>query len=166
MKKKSKSKKKIKIGLVHGVFDIFHIGHLWYFQEAKKLVDKLVVSVTADEFVNKGPGKPIFDIYKRIELLKSIKIIDKVIISRNKTPVEIIKKIRPNFYIKGNDYKNLNSDLSNQIKDEKKAIEKVGGKIIFTETPLFSSSSIINQNFDFLNEDARNFLNKLGEKKK
>ena len=158
MKKKIKSKKNIKIGLVHGVFDAIHIGHLWYFKNAKKFADKLIVSVTTDKYVNKGPGKPIFDINQRVELLKSINIIDEVVISNNKTAVEVIKKIKPDFYIKGSDYKNINSDPSNQIKTEKKAVEQVGGKLIFTDTPLFSSSSIINKNFDFLKNDKKKFL--------
>ena len=158
MKKKIKSKKSIKIGLVHGVFDAIHIGHLWYFKNAKKLVDKLIVSVTTDKYVNKGPGKPIFDTAKRVELLRSIDVIDEVIVSDSKTAIEIIKKIKPDFYIKGSDYKNLASDLSNQIRVEKKAVENVGGKLVFTNSPLFSSSSIINKNFDFINDDAKKFL--------
>ena len=158
MKKKIKSKKNKKIVLVHGVFDAIHIGHLWYFKNAKKFADKLIVSVTTDKYVNKGPGKPIFDINQRVELLKSINIIDEVVISNNKTAVEVIKKIKPDFYIKGSDYKNINSDPSNQIKTEKKAVEQVGGKLIFTDTPLFSSSSIINKNFDFLKNNEKKFL--------
>ena len=158
MIKKIKSKKSIKVGLVHGVFDAIHIGHLWYFKKAKKLVDKLIVSVTTDKYVNKGPGKPIFDINKRVELLESIDVIDEVIISDNKTAVEIIKKIKPDIYIKGSDYKNLSSDLSNQIRIEKKTVESVGGKLVFTNSPLFSSSSIINRNFDFLEDDAKKYL--------
>lgn len=158
MIKKIKSKKSIKVGLVHGVFDVIHIGHLWYFKKAKKLVDKLIVSVTTDKYVNKGPGKPIFDINKRVELLESIDVIDEVIISDNKTAVEIIKKIKPDIYIKGSDYKNLSSDLSNQIRIEKKTVESVGGKLVFTNSPLFSSSSIINRNFDFLKDDAKKYL--------
>ena len=158
MKKKIKSKKSIKIGLVHGVFDAIHIGHLWYFKNAKKLVDKLIVSVTTDKYVNKGPGKPIFDTAKRVELLRSIDVIDEVIVSDSKTAIEIIKKIKPDFYIKGSDYKNLASDLSNQIRVEKRAVESIGGKLVFTNSPLFSSSSIINKNFDFINDDAKKFL--------
>ena len=53
------SKKKQIVGMCHGVFDVVHYGHLKHFETAKKKVDKLVVSVTSDEFVNKGPDKPI-----------------------------------------------------------------------------------------------------------
>ena len=53
------------IGLVHGVFDVIHVGHIKHFEEAKKKVDILIASVTDDKFVNKAPGKPIFNIDER-----------------------------------------------------------------------------------------------------
>lgn len=81
-----KIKKKI-TGLIHGVFDVIHVGHINYFKEAKSKVDTLIVSVTADKFVNKGPGKPIFNLKKRIEVLNSIKYIDKVIESNHPTAI-------------------------------------------------------------------------------
>ena len=114
-----KTKKKI-IGLIHGVFDVIHVGHINYFKEAKSKVDKLIVSVTSDEFVNKGPGKPIFNLKKRIEVLNSIKYIDKVIESDYPTAIQNIRKIRPDLYIKGKDYKNLKGDISKNIVLEKK----------------------------------------------
>ena len=55
-----------KIVLCHGVFDIVHVGHLKYFDQAKKLGDILVVSVTSDKYVNKGKNRPLFNISKRI----------------------------------------------------------------------------------------------------
>ena len=64
---------KKKVGMIHGVFDVIHFGHILYFKEAKKKVQKLIVSVTADQYVNKGPEKPIFTLKKRIEVLRSIK---------------------------------------------------------------------------------------------
>ena len=65
--KRRLSDKKKTIGMIHGVFDIIHYGHILYFKEAKSKVDYLVVSVTSDNFVNKGPGKPIFNLKKRVE---------------------------------------------------------------------------------------------------
>ena len=120
-------KKKI-IGMVHGVFDIIHYGHILYFQEVKSKVDHLIVSVTSDRFVNKGPGKPIFKLDKRLEVLKSIKFIDEVIISDHKTAVNNLKVIKPDYYIKGSDYKNLKNDLSKQILIEKKNSRKIRRK--------------------------------------
>ena len=57
LKNKLKGKK---FSLVHGVFDLLHIGHIRHFEEAKKFSDLLVVSITADKYVNKGPSKPVF----------------------------------------------------------------------------------------------------------
>ena len=158
--KTKNSKLKKTVGMVHGVFDVIHIGHIIYFKDAKSKVDELIVSVTSDKYVNKGPGKPIFDTSTRVKLLNSIKYIDKVIESNHPTAIPNIKKIKPDFYIKGLDYKNLKDDLSRNIVAEKKEVEKYGGKIIFTDTPLYSSSSIINQNFDFLTSDAKKLFAK------
>ena len=149
---------KKKIGLVHGVFDVIHFGHIKYFEEAKNKVEKLIVSVTADRFVNKGPGKPIFPLSKRIEVLKSIKWIDEVIESNYPTALQSIKKIKPDLYIKGKDYKNIKKDLSKNIILEKKEVEKYGGKIIFTETELLSSSEIVNKEFNYLNKEFEKIL--------
>ena len=163
-KKSSISKRKI-IGMVHGVFDIIHYGHMLYFKEAKSKVDHLIVSVTSDRFVNKGPGKPIFNLKKRVEVLRSIKYIDEVVVSDHKTAVNNLETIKPDFYIKGKDYKNLKNDLSKQIFIEKKTVEKYGGKILFTNSELHSSSSIANNAFEYINDDIKKILNKIDKKK-
>ena len=123
-KKKLAQQKKI-IGMIHGVFDIIHYGHTLYFKEAKSKVDHLIVSVTSDRFVNKGPGKPIFNLKKRVEVLRSIKYVDEVVVSDHKTAVNNLETIKPDFYIKGKDYKNLKNDLSKQIFIEKKNYRKI-----------------------------------------
>ena len=66
-KLKELKKFKKKIVLCHGVFDLVHIGHIEHFQEAKNYADILIVSVTSDKFVNKGPGRPFFSIEKRLK---------------------------------------------------------------------------------------------------
>ena len=58
---KHKAKKK-KIVLCHGVFDLLHLGHIKHFEEAKKNGDLLVVTVTPDKYVYKGPNKPVFSL--------------------------------------------------------------------------------------------------------
>ncbi len=153
--------KKIKIGMIHGVFDAIHIGHIEYFKEAKSMVDKLIVSVTSDRYVNKGPGKPIFNLRKRVKVLESIKYIDKVVESDYPTAVQNIKNIKPNFYIKGKDYKNLDEDVSKNLLLEKKEVIKYGGKLLFTNSELHSSSAIANNVFNYLNEDIKKILDKL-----
>ena len=65
-----------KIVHCHGAFDLLHIGHINHFQEAKKLGDILVVTVTQDKYINKGPNRPIFNLNIRMDALAAIKDID------------------------------------------------------------------------------------------
>ena len=151
-------KNKFKLGLVHGVFDVLHIGHIEHFREAKKLCEKLIVSVTSDKFVNKGPNRPAFDIKERVNVLKSLKFIDDVIISNNETAIENINKIKPNVYFKGLDYKNVNLKSANNLKKEILELKKYNGKFIVTKTKLNSSSKILNENFGYLKKDIKDYL--------
>ena len=64
----------------HGVFDLIHIGHIKHFEEAKKNGDFLIVSITADKFVNKGSGRPIFNQNLRAEFLSSLIFVDAVLL--------------------------------------------------------------------------------------
>ncbi len=156
-------KNKFKLGLVHGVFDVLHVGHIEHFKEAKKLCEKLIVSVTSDRFVNKGPNRPAFDIKDRVGVLKSLKFIDDVIISNNETAIESIRKIKPNVYFKGLDYKNVNLKSTNNLRKEILELKKYNGKFIVTETKLKSSSKILNENFGYLKKDIRDYLRNINK---
>ena len=80
--------------MCHGVFDLVHIGHIEHFYEAKQNGDILIVSVTSDKYVNKGPGRPFFTIDKRLKYLSSLKNVDYVIESKSQTALNIIKYIK------------------------------------------------------------------------
>lgn len=151
-------KNKFKLGLVHGVFDVLHVGHIEHFKEAKKLCNKLVVSVTSDKFVNKGPNRPAFNIKERINVLSSLKFVDDVIISNNETAVESIKKIKPNVYFKGSDYKDVNINGKNNLRKEIVELKKNNGKFVITDTKLKSSSKILNENYGYIKKDTQKFL--------
>ena len=97
--------KKKKIVLCHGVFDLMHLGHIKHFQEAKRLGDILIVTVTPDRFVNKGPNRPIFQSQMRMQALSGLSSIDYVAENNWETALETIKMIKPNIYCKGPDYK-------------------------------------------------------------
>lgn len=137
-----------KIILCHGDFDLLHTGHLNYFLEAKKRGDVLIVSVTSEKFIKKGPGRPVNNDQQRINFLAHIQIIDYVILSKNYNSVKIIKTIKPNLYVKGKDYysSKKNRYYSNNLKLEKTAVQKYGGNLIFTKNQTRSSSNIINAN--------------------
>lgn len=153
------------VALLHGVFDLIHSGHIEYFREARRLCDILVVSITTDKYVNKGIGRPYFKIQQRVKNLKEIKLIDYIIENDHETPVNIIKKLRPNYYIKGSDYSKKENDITGNISKEIKAIKSVGGKFITTNSVLFSSTKILNTEFDTINDDLKKII-KLIDKNK
>jgi len=146
------------IGLCHGVFDLLHLGHIRHFNEAKKKCDILIVSVTDDKFVSKGPGRPVFNHFQRMEVLSNLNAIDYVTLSNNASATDIIDKIKPHFYFKGPDYKILGKDITKKISIEKKQVEKFGGKLIITKSKKYSSSELINSSFNILSENQKQLI--------
>ena len=100
-KVKELKKAKRKIVLCHGVFELIHPGHLRHFNEAKKYGDVLIVSITPDKFVNKGPGRPFFNESLRLESLTNLSTVDFVTLNNTATAVNVIKKLQPDIYCKG-----------------------------------------------------------------
>jgi rfaE bifunctional protein kinase chain/domain/rfaE bifunctional protein nucleotidyltransferase chain/domain len=152
---KDKNKGK-KIVLCHGVFDLVHIGHIKHFESAKKFGDILVVTITEDKFINKGPGRPIFNSQIRAELISSFEVVDYVAISNDADATMIIKNLKPDIYCKGKEYKKLNDDVTGNIYREIKAIKSVGGKVKYTDDIIFSSSNLINNSSDLIADGKRN----------
>jgi len=142
----------------HGCFDLLHHGHIKHFEAAKKFGDILIVTITEDRYVNKGPDRPFFNHNIRAENLAALEIVDFVAVNYAQTAIPAIEKIQPQFYVKGQDYKTIEQDISGGIILEKEAAEKFGGKLVFTEEIQFSSSNLINQFFDEKDEDAKRFL--------
>ena len=87
--------------LAHGCFDILHLGHIRHLKEAKSFGDYLVVSVTADKWVNKGIGRPHFTAEQRAEALRALDCVDEVYINDDEGCWDLIRKIKPAFYVKG-----------------------------------------------------------------
>lgn len=137
----------------HGVFDLFHHGHFLHLQSAKKYGQILVVTVTPDKFVNKGPGRPRFPAEQRSQLLAALEIVDYVAINKFPKAVEPIQALRPDFYVKGPDYKNQQSDLTGGILEEDNAVKSVGGQLVFTDDQTNSSTELLNQYFSHWNEE-------------
>lgn len=133
-----------KVVLCHGVFDVLHAGHIAHLERAKSYGDYLVVSVTADKYVNKGPKRPFFPDIARAKMLRALSIVDDVLISDSASAVPIIKRVKPAFYVKGNDYEKPSTDVTGKIHQERMAVEAHGGKLVFTNEETFSSSAVIN----------------------
>lgn len=150
-----------KVVLCHGVFDLLHLGHIKHFQNARNFGDILIVSITSSKFVNKIPGRPFFSDKQRQEALQSIEYIDYVFCNKDYTPINLIKKIKPNFYCKGPDYKDNSKDLTGNIIKEINAVKSINGKIVITEDITFSSSQLINQFSNEFNSEQKKFLSKI-----
>ncbi len=136
-----------KIAHCHGVFDVLHAGHLAYLEAAKRFGDILVVTLTSDEFVNKGPGRPYFNAAVRARMLAGLEVVDYVAINKFPLAVPAIQELKPNFYVKGPDYKDRATDITGGILEEEAAVERGGGKLVFTDDETFSSSTLINKFF-------------------
>jgi len=142
----------------HGVFDLIHPGHIRHLSSAKKEGDVLVVTVTSDPFVRKGPGRPIFNENLRAETLASFSAVDYVAINPAPTATECIKMLKPHVYVKGQDYINKSKDVTGKISEEEEAIVSVGGRIAFTHDITFSSSKLINEHMQVFSEGTREYL--------
>jgi rfaE bifunctional protein kinase chain/domain/rfaE bifunctional protein nucleotidyltransferase chain/domain len=150
-----------KVVLCHGVFDLLHPGHIRHFSAARKLGDILVVTLTQDRYVGKGPGRPVFNENLRAESIAALECVTYVAINEWPVAVETIKRLKPSLYVKGSDYANADDDLTGKIRDEKEAIESVGGKLVYTDEITFSSSKLINQNLDVFSKETREYLNNI-----
>lgn len=141
---KSKGKK---IVHCHGCFDLMHPGHIKYFQAAKKMGDILVVTVTPDIYVDKGVGRPVFDQNLRAESIAALECVDYVAVNKWPTAEEILRLLRPNIYVKGQEFKNF-KDETGKIQKENKVVHEIGAETRFTHEIVFSSTKLLNKYFN------------------
>lgn len=127
----------------NGCFDILHVGHVRYLQDARALGDILVVGVNTDDSVRrlKGPTRPVVSEWERAEILCSLECVDYVSLFNEDTPVELITAVKPSIHVKGGDYKV--EDLP-----EAKVVIENGGKVVIvsfssTESEGFSTTNVI-----------------------
>ncbi|MBM3215559.1 D-glycero-beta-D-manno-heptose 1-phosphate adenylyltransferase [Candidatus Poribacteria bacterium] len=109
----------------NGVFDLLHVGHVRYLQQARALGDLLVVGVNSDASVQriKGPLRPIVPESERAEMLDALACVDYVTIFGEDTPCELLDALRPDIHVKGGDY-----TLDRVI--ERQTVEKNGGRVV------------------------------------
>ena len=127
---------RFRVVLANGVFDMLHVGHLLHLEAAAKWGERLVVSVTDDKHVNKGPNRPIYNQRQRALLVKALKCVDDVIIVPGL--ISALQSVKPDILVKGIDYKE-GLDTVHQWYCRMKGIE-----IRFTDTPKFSATDAIN----------------------
>jgi D-glycero-beta-D-manno-heptose 1-phosphate adenylyltransferase len=129
------------IAFTNGCFDILHAGHIESLKEAAKLADYLIVAVNSDESVRKlkGEGRPVNNEENRALVLAALSMLDAVVIFNEDTPLDLIKEIKPDFLVKGGDYKV--EDIAGA-----KEVIAAGGKVIINPIKTgFSTTGMINK---------------------
>lgn len=122
-------------GMVHGVFDLLHVGHLWHLQRAREHCNILMVSLVADAFVTK-PGRPIYPQDERKRMLEALRIVDCVLLTKDETPIDNIRYICPDVWIRGEEY-------MGQKRPEDDLIDSLGIERVFTPSLPVTTTSII-----------------------
>ena len=145
----------------HGCFDLLHIGHIRYLQKAARLGDVLIVTVTPDRFVNKGPHRPAFPEALRAEALAALDCVDYVAINEWPTAVEGLAALRPHVYAKGAEFRD---NRTPEIVREEAALAELGGEIAYIEDLTSSSSRLINEHLSPFPEEVDRYLADLAER--
>lgn len=125
----------------HGCFDIVHPGHIRHLRQAKSLGDVLLVSITGDDTIKKGTGRPLIPQELRAENLAALDFVDFVYVEPGPTASDLLEWVRPDVYVKGKEYE-FNDDPRFQV--ERSTVEKHGGRVVFSSGDVvFSSSALI-----------------------
>jgi len=132
----------------HGTFDLIHPGHLSHFEEAKARGNVLVVTITAGKFVKKGPGRPFFNDVVRAKSLAALSVVDLVSVVPYPAAKEAIEAVRPHVYCKGTEYRNRLGDATGKMPEDIATVRKVGAKMAYVGSVVFSSSRLLKNNFD------------------
>jgi len=124
----------------HGCFDIVHPGHIHHLQYARKLGDLLVVSVSADSQVNKGPDRPLIPDDLRAASLAALECVDAVYLNPQPTAVDLLDALQPDIYVKGREYEQ-NHDP--RFLAERDTVTRNGGRVVFSSGDIVYSSTAL-----------------------
>ena len=130
-----------RVVFTNGCFDLIHVGHTRYLEEAKKLGDILIVAVNSDQSVRtiKGKKRPIIPEEERAEVLSALQCVDFVVIFHEPDPLNIISLLKPDVLVKGGDW-GEDAIIGREV------VESIGGKVVrIPEIKGASSSSIIDK---------------------
>ena len=152
-----------RIVLCHGTFDLVHPGHIVHLEEAKALGDLLVVSVTADAFVRKGPGRPYFNDALRAQSLAALSAVDYVVIIPHPGVREAMLQVRPAIYCKGEEYRNPQQRPPGSLDEDILAAREVGARVEFVGSFVSSSTRLLNTGLSPYDAGVRVFCETLAQ---
>jgi D-beta-D-heptose 7-phosphate kinase/D-beta-D-heptose 1-phosphate adenosyltransferase len=118
-----------RIVFTNGCFDLLHVGHVTYLQEAAQQGDVLIVGVNSDSSVQdlKGPSRPVIKQHDRAAMLAALACVDYVTVFNELTPMSLIERVRPDVLVKGGDYRGrLNEIVGREL------VESYGGRLYLT----------------------------------
>ncbi|MCC7447711.1 MAG: adenylyltransferase/cytidyltransferase family protein [Anaerolineae bacterium] len=135
----------------HGAFDLVHPGHIRHLEAARQQGDVLIVTITPDRYINKGPNRPVFNQRLRAENIAALQSVDFVAINDGATPADAIRFIQPDVYVMGSDSDTDSGDTVN-------AVNAVGAQVYVTDDVTFSSTHLLNAHFDVLSPETSAYL--------
>lgn len=126
------------IAFANGCFDVLHVGHIRYLQDAARVADVLVVGVNGDESVCrlKGAGRPVMPEDERAEIISAIRGVSYVTIFHDKSPSHLLQTLRPDFQCKGTDY-------TAESVPEAEIVKAYGGKVVIVGDPKDHSTTAV-----------------------
>ncbi|HEX8254278.1 MAG TPA: adenylyltransferase/cytidyltransferase family protein [Thermoanaerobaculia bacterium] len=126
------------IAFANGCFDVLHVGHIRYLQDAASVADVLVVGVNGDESVRqlKGEGRPVMPADERAELISAIRGVGYVTVFDEKSPARLLRELRPDFQCKGTDY------TADSV-PEGEIVRSYGGKVVIVGDPKDHSTTAV-----------------------
>ena len=108
--------------------------------------DVLLVTLSPDKFVDKGPGRPVFSENIRAESIAALECVDYVAINKWPTAAETLRLVRPDIYVKGQEFENM-EDKTGKLHKEVEVLEEIGAEIRFTHEIVYSSTKLLNKHF-------------------
>jgi D-glycero-beta-D-manno-heptose 1-phosphate adenylyltransferase len=113
-----------RVVLANGCFDLLHVGHIRYLEDARALGDLLIVGVNGDAAVRrlKGPGRPLMPAAERAEMLAALRAVDHVVVFDDDTADALVGLLRPTVHAKGTDY-------TTDSVPERAAVLAAGGRV-------------------------------------
>jgi len=126
------------IAFANGCFDVLHVGHIRYLQDAARVADVLVVGVNGDDSVRmlKGEGRPVMPQDERAEIISAIRGVSYVTIFDEKSPGRLLQTLKPDFQCKGTDY-------TAESVPEGELVRAYGGKVVIVGDPKDHSTSAV-----------------------